>query len=249
MKNSRKKIFFLLVSAFIICDGISAQISFNSSIISSKKFDFSSVYDSTYGIVKYNNLIISIGGDSVRYDLNGKKVQGWIEDQYTNGNTLHKGYYIDGKIRVFKNFYPQGQLERMFKINDAKRSEMTIYYSNEKVKSMIEYFGETITHEEDYFESGTKEYEENFDKSGLILWSKISYYPNGLTESSLLVTDKRKKKYLQEEFFESGKLKSSGELKLNTVTYDFLKDGVWTYYNESGAVEKTETFNKGELIQ
>lgn len=225
-----------------------AQISFNNVIVSPKKIEFISVYDSTYGIVCYNNLVSAIAGDSVRYDVNGHKVQGWIEDWYTSGTTLHKGYYIDGKIRVFKNFYPDGKLERSFKLNDAKRSEMTLFYSNEKIKSKMLYFGETITHQEDFYENGIREYEEEFDKSGLILWRKVSFRPDGSSENSLEVIDKKRKKYLQQEFYSGGIIKCSGEMKLNMDTYDFIKDGKWNYYDEKGNLIKSENYNKGELL-
>jgi antitoxin component YwqK of YwqJK toxin-antitoxin module len=233
---------------FFVCFTLQAQISFNEVIVNPKKYEFSTVFDSTYGIVGYNNLISAIAGDSVRLDQSGHKVQGWLEDRYTSGTTLHKGYYIDGKIRVFKNFYPDGKLERSFKLKDAKRSEMTIFFANEKVKSIIEYVGETITHQEDFYENGMKEYEEEFDKSGLILWKKVSYHKDGTSESSLEVIDKKRKKYLQQEFYEGGKLKCTGEMKLNMETYDFMKDGKWNYYDESGKLLKSETYSKGDLL-
>src|SRR5689334_12695522 len=92
--------FFLLISGFGY-----AQV---------KKGDtreFKAVYDSTYGINIYEALNMNTGGDSTRNDVKGYALQGWMEDFYPDGKVLHKGYYIDGQLKAYKNFYPNGQLE------------------------------------------------------------------------------------------------------------------------------------------
>jgi antitoxin component YwqK of YwqJK toxin-antitoxin module len=212
-----------------------------------KKYEFKNVYDSTYGIVMYNELILSIGGDSVRYDHKGHNAQGWIEDFYKSDKVLHKGYYVDGQLRVFKNFYENGEVERSFRLSDGKKSAMTIYYPDGKIKSDLTYFGESVTSQVDYFQTGLKEYEEESDKSGLIMWKRISYFPDGFVDNSLEVTDKKKKKYMQKEFYSGGKIKLEGELKLDMATYDYVKEGVWNYYDEKGAITKTEKYHNGRL--
>jgi antitoxin component YwqK of YwqJK toxin-antitoxin module len=212
-----------------------------------KKFDFIAVYDSTYGIMVYNNLIATIGGDSVRFDQRGNNAQGWIEDFYLSGKILHKGYYVDGQLRVFKNFYENGTLERAFKLEDAIKSIMTIYFLSGKVHSEVVYFGETITRQIDYFENGQKENEEENDKSGLILLNRIEWFENGIIENSLNIVDKKKKKYLSRENFSNGKKKNEGEIKLNIKTHDFEKDGIWNTYNEEGFVTKTEKYQNGKI--
>jgi antitoxin component YwqK of YwqJK toxin-antitoxin module len=212
-----------------------------------KKYEFSEVYDSAYGIVKYNDLVFAIGGDSIRYDHKGHNAQGWIEDFYTNGKVLHKGYYVDGQLRVFKNFFDTGEIERAFRLNDGKRSEMTIFYPDGKMKSFVEYFGDAVTKQVDYYPSGLKEYEEESDKSGQIIWKKISYFPDGFVENSLEVIDKKKKKYQQKEFYSGGKIKLDGEMHFDMATYDYVKEGVWNYYDESGKITKTEHYHNGKL--
>lgn len=212
-----------------------------------KKYEFSKVYDSTYGITIYNNLIAATGGDSVRYDHKGHNAEGWIEDFYTNNSVLHKGYYVEGQLRVFKNFYVSGELERTFRLNDGKKSAMTIYYKDGKVKSDISYFGETIINQTDYFENGQKEYEEESDKTGLFLWKRISYTKDGFMDNSLEVLDKKKKKFVSKEFYPGNKLKMEGEMKLDMATYDYVKEGTFTYYDESGKVTKTEKYHNGRL--
>ena len=46
-------------------------------------------------------------------------VNGWKEDHYSTGELLHKGYYIEGQLKVYKNFYPNGNIERNFKAIDS----------------------------------------------------------------------------------------------------------------------------------
>ena len=71
--------------------------------------------DSVYGINKYEDLNQRLGGDSVRNDKKGYAAIGWIKDFYPNGKVLHKGYYIEGQLKIYKNYFPNGQLERQFR--------------------------------------------------------------------------------------------------------------------------------------
>lgn len=77
---------------------------------------------------------------------------------------------------------------------------MTIYFLSGKVHSEVVYFGETITSQIDYFENGQKEYEEENDKSGLILLNRIEWFENGIIENSLNIVDKKKKISFKRKF-------------------------------------------------
>ena len=237
----------LVLTFTLLLSSMKAQIDVGKIYPDLKKYEFKDVYDSLYGIVKYNGLVFSIGGDSIRYDHKGHNAQGWIEDFYTNGNILHKGYYVDGQLRVFKNYFETGEIERNFRLTDGKRSEMTIFYRDGKTKSLVEYYGDVVTKQVDYYANGLKEYEEESDKNGEILWKKISYFSDGFIENSLEVIDKKKKKFIQKEYYAGGKIKLDGEMHFDLATYDYVKEGVWNYYDESGKVVKTERYHKGEL--
>ena len=69
-----------------------------------KRYTVAEIVDPDYGIIRYNKLVQSIGGDSLRYTKDGYNAQGWQEDFYVSGKTLHKGYYVDGSIKIFKNY-------------------------------------------------------------------------------------------------------------------------------------------------
>ena len=239
-----KKYFF--VATFILLILISAPIIAQPTVYT-LKFSKESILDPVYGITKYNPLIKAIGGDSVRFSGQGKPVQDWIEDYYTTGKLLHRGFYIDGKLRVFRNYYEDGAVERIFKITGSKGSEMSIFFPDGKNKSLIEYVGEIIVKQQDFYPNGKLEYEEENSKDGDILWKKISYFENGNIDNSLEVTNKGKKLFRQREFYESGKIKVDGEMKFNKGLSDYQKDGIWNYYDEDGKLIKTEKYYKGQL--
>ena len=75
-----------------------------------KYYKFEAIYDSTMGIDIYEKLNFAMGGDSVRYTGKGYAAQNTWEDYYDNGAVLHTGYYIDGQLRSYKNFFPGGKV-------------------------------------------------------------------------------------------------------------------------------------------
>src|ERR1035437_5530701 len=135
-------LFFVFHSSFFIC---SAQIKHGETL------ELNDVYDSAYGINIYDKLNMNIGGDSVRNDAKGYALQGWMEDYYPNKQLLHKGYYIDGQLKAYKNYFPSGQLEREFKMTDLSKSSMTVYFKDGKMRSNISYAGGNPVKEEDYY--------------------------------------------------------------------------------------------------
>ena len=235
-----------IVFSFMIL-AAKGQTAENKPSVYSKKFSKEEIFDPVYGVIKYNKLVKAIGGDSTRYFQANKPVQDWIEDYYTSGKLLHKGYYVDGKLRVFRNFYEEGPVERIFKITGAKSAELTIYYPDGKIKSYLEYLGEIVTKQQDYYANGKTEYEEESTDNGEIVWKKISYFEDGSVENSLEVTDKRKKLFRQREFYSPGKIKLDGEMKFNKAISDYVKEGSWNYYDETGQLTKTEKYHNGQL--
>ena len=208
--------------------------------------EFTDIYDSAYGINIYDALNMGIGGDSVRNDGKGYAAQGWVEDFYPNGQTLHKGYYIDGQLKAYKNFFPNGQLEREFKMTDLNRSGMTVYYQDGKVRSNIVYVGSNVVKEEDYYASGQLEYIEEYDKKGEYYMQRKFYNPNGKPTSTLEITNEKKKIYSSKEYYDNGNLKEEGTTIYNESIGDYQKDGKWKFYNEDGSLKEEKAFAKGE---
>lgn len=208
--------------------------------------EFADIYDSAYGINVYDGLNMGIGGDSVRNDVKGYAVQGWLEDSYPDGKTLHKGYYIDGQLKAYKNYFPNGQLEREFKMTDLSKSNMIVYYQDGKIRSNIIYAGSNVVKEEDYYASGQLEYIEEYDKRGEYYLQRKFYSPNGKPTSTLEITDSKRRVYASKEYYDNGNLKEEGQMIYNEGVGDYQKNGKWKFYDETGKLKEEKSFAKGE---
>jgi antitoxin component YwqK of YwqJK toxin-antitoxin module len=238
----------VLIFAFLAFSLCSFSQGFDDQIPHEKKYSPQEVIDPEYGIQMYNELIAPLGGDSIRYDKNGYNAQGWVEDHYTDNSILHKGFYIDGQLKVFKNYYPNGQIERSFRVLDMKRADLTVFYQDGKVKSEVFYFEQGAQRQTDYYPNGTVEYVEENEKDMQYLYKRNEYFENGLPEKIFEIIDKKKKIYTRKEFYSSGKVKEEGGMKFLSDRGDYAKDGEWSYYDESGKVIKKEKFSNGNIV-
>lgn len=212
------------------------------------KYSAAKVVDPVYGITMYENLNARIGGDSVRHDRKGYACQEWVEDIYESGKVLHKGYYEDGQLKVYKNFYENGNIERSFKSVDFKRSTMQVYYPNGKLKSEITYYDGNPQLWTDYYPNGKIEYTEENTKDMDYLIMRKSFAEDGKPQEIFEVVDPKKKKYMKKEYYENGKIKAEGGMKYSPSMIDYQKDGPWTVYDESGKATK-EKWVKGEEVK
>lgn len=213
----------------------------------SKKYTSETALDATGGIKMYNRLVPNIGGDSIRYNKAGYNLQGWQEDYYSNGKVLHKGFYVDGQIKAFKNFYENGQIERSFNAPDPARCSVDIYYPNGKVQKQILYYNGKAQNEYTYFTNGNPESVIEKDKEVQYIFKKNSYYESGQTASIFELIDKKNKKYSSKEFYENGAIKEEGVLSFNLEKKSYDKDGEWVYFDEKGQLVKKEKYNNGKL--
>jgi antitoxin component YwqK of YwqJK toxin-antitoxin module len=215
----------------------------------SKFYTLEAIYDSSTGIDIYEKLNFFMGGDSVRYNQKGYVAQGTWEDYYANGAVLHTGYYIEGQLRSYKNFYPDGKTEREFKQLDYFHYQMTLYYSDGKVRSDITYYNgqEESTHE--YYPNGNPEIAEEYAKKCEYLMFRTFYYENGKTQSDLQLADKKKKKYYLKEYFENGNLQTEGTMQYYPELDNYLKEGVWKVYDENGKHISTEEYVRGQMTE
>jgi antitoxin component YwqK of YwqJK toxin-antitoxin module len=231
---------------FLIGNVLLAQ-SFADQIPQLRKYKSSEVVDSSYGITLFDKMAPSLGGDSSRYDKRGYSAQGWVEDFYVSGKLLHRGFYVDGQLQAFKNYYENDQVERTFRVIDFKHSEVIVYYPDAKIKSQIHYYSKVPQKEIDYFHNGNVDMvEENYGDNDYLI-KRNSFYENGYAQTIFELTDKKKKIYIHKEFYENSKLKEEGTLKFHKDKNDYLKEGEWKTYNEQGELKKTEQYQAGEL--
>ncbi|MBS1647724.1 MAG: hypothetical protein JST67_10325 [Bacteroidetes bacterium] len=212
-----------------------------------RRYKSSQVVDSAYGITLFDKMAPALGGDSLRYDKRGYSAQGWQEDYYESGKLLHRGFYVDGELKAFKNYYENDQIERAFRMTDYKHSEVVVFYPDGKIKSQIHYYSKVPQKEIDYYHNGNVDMiEENFGDNEYLI-KRNSFFENGAAEAVFELIDKKKKTYTRKEFFPNGKVKEEGTLKFYKDRNDYLKEGEWKTYDEQGNLLKTETFFIGEL--
>lgn len=212
-----------------------------------KRYDPKVVVDSTYGITMYEKLSPLLGGDSVRYDKKGYNIQGWWDDYYLSGKLLHKGFYVDGQLRAYKNYYENGQIERVYRVTDNKRCDLILYYPDGKMKSEVHYYDGNPQKQTDYYPNGNIDFVEESHGDNDYLIKRNSFFENGYAEVIFELIDKKKKTYMHKEFYPNGKIKEEGTLKYSAAKMDYVKDGDWKYYDESSNLLKTEKYQNGEL--
>lgn len=212
-----------------------------------KRYTVTEAIDPDNGIKMYNKLVPSIGGDSIRYNNAGYNLQGWQEDYYLNGNLLHKGFYVDGQIKVFKNFFESGQIERSIIVSDPARCSVDIYYPSGTVRTQILYFSGNAQNEYSFFPNGNKATVVEKDKEAQYIYRSSRYYENGSPAKEFSLIDKKAKKYSDKEYYEDGKIKQEGYSLYKPELKDYQKEGEWDYYNEKGQLIKKEKYKNGKL--
>jgi MORN repeat variant len=210
-------------------------------------YEASKVVDPDYGIKIYERLNLQTGGDSVRTDKKGYACQGWVEDKYTDGTLLHKGYYEEGQLKIYKNYFPNGAVERSFKNVDFKRCKMEIFYADGKKKSEVTYYLGNPQIWSDYYANGQLEFTEESTKDMENLIYRKSYLEDGKPQELFEVTDPKKKLYSKKEYYEDGRLKAEGMMHFSSAAYDYQREGAWKVYDESGK-ESIENYVKGERV-
>lgn len=211
-----------------------------------RRYHQKEVVDSLDGISMYNRLLEAIGGDSVTYNKAGYNLQGWNEDYYLSGKLLHRGYYIDGKAIVFKNFFENGQCERTVVNPDPLHCNIDIYYEDGKQRRQLNYYNGLPQKRYDFYANGLPKYAEENEKEMKYLTLKKTWYSNGQLQNVTELIDNKNRKYSHKSYFTGGQIKEEGAFIL-TAEGSYAKDGVWTTYDSTGKTKKTEKYNAVKL--
>jgi len=212
-----------------------------------KKTYDESVIDPDYGIMMYEKYNPKTGGNEIRNNL-GYAAQGWIEDYYDNGKLLHKGYYIDGQLKVYKNYYPDGTLEREFKSSGLSNGELTTFYKSGKIRTKSLCTETFILKYEEFYENGQLEYLEEYDKKGEYYVRTQSFFENGKPESILELKDPKKLIYTKIEYYENGNVKENGSIYYSRSSGDYYKFDVWKEFDENGKLVKEIIYENGKPV-
>lgn len=211
-----------------------------------RRYNQKDIVDSLDGIKMYNKLLEAIGGDSITYNKAGYNLQGWNEDYYLSGKLLHRGYYIDGKAIVFKNFFENGQCERTVVNPDPLHCNIDIYFEDGKQRRQINYYNGQPQKRYDFYVNGLPKYAEENEKEMKYLTLRKSWYSNGQMQNILELTDPKSKKYIAKTFYSNGQVKEEGHMVLQ-ADGTYAKDGTWYSYDNNGKNKKTEKHNAAKL--
>ncbi len=228
---------------------LSYNILFSQNIIKPKELykpTQEEVVDAEYGIILYNKLVPCMGGDSIKYNKVGYNAQSWQEDYYASGKLLHRGFYIDGQIKVFKNYWENGNLERELIAIDNLRCKLATYYQNGQMRSEITYYESTEIKQKDFFENGSIEIDEEIDKKDGYIIKRMINYSNSKPKLTMELNDKKLKIYSYKEYYENGNIKEEGALNYRKDLNDYVKNGIWKYYDENGTITKSSHFINNE---
>lgn len=200
----------------------------------SARYNEKDVLDSLTGIDMYSRLIVALHGDSVIRSMAGNSLQGWNEDFYKSGKLLHRGYYVDGKLITFKNYYESGACERVVENPDPLHCQVDVFFENGSPRKRIVYYNGLPQRFYEYYENGLPKYAEENEKELSYLKLKKSWYSNGNMESSLELVDAKSRKYAGKTYYLNGKVKEEGTLVKRAGANEYVKDGKWNSYDSNG---------------
>lgn len=208
-----------------------------------------SVVDPLYGIQLFEPFNMILGYDTVKKNSKGMAMQGTLIEHYVDNKVIHEGYYIDGRLRNYTNFYPNSKKEREFKMTDYREGDMIYYFGSGGIKSKISYRGTFPVKWSEYNEEGTLIHFEKFDETLSYYESKKSFFNSGRVQYEFVLTNLKKLIFDEKEFYSNGKLKAIGKVHYDFTTKDYHKIKKWLYYDEQGQLIKTHKFKDGRLVK
>ncbi len=210
-----------------------------------KKYAFAEVSDSAGAITFYWIYVNCLGGDSIRVDRSGAKLQGWKEDQYLSGKLLHKGFYKEGQLELFRNYFENGKVERVFAKIDSLQSNLEVFYESGNQRQQFNYQGKKIKRLSEFYPNNLLKLTEEYDPKNDVLMKRKTWYASGQINSELVLKDAKNKRYILKTYHQNGKLAMSGEQVLNTKTLEFNQVGNWIQQDSLGrAVKKNSSLTK-----
>ncbi|MBL4623884.1 MAG: hypothetical protein JKY42_01900 [Flavobacteriales bacterium] len=213
-----------------------------------KRYVPEEVIDSIHGIDMYERLNFRLSWDSIR-NCKGYACNGLIRDYYVDSSIIHKGFYVDGQLNNYTNYYPDGKLERSFKIIDDFRSVMILYYPNGIMKSKHKYNDIIPYYWEDFYTDGQQSYFMEMSNDLEYHLTKKHWSEEGALLGELILENKKKLIFQQNDYYHDGTQKVKGHLIYEQKLHSHTKHGRWMYYDETGKLTKTETYEHDRLAE
>jgi len=181
-----------------------------------------------------------LGGDSSALNANGSSTQGWQETFYKSSKILHRGFYVDGKLIRFKNYFENGNVALTFENSDPLRCLLNIYFEHGSLFKQINYYRSRPQKVYEYYENGQPKLSEESDKDLKYFILKKTWFDNGVLSSSLEISDLRHKKYTEKIYHVNGNIKEEGQIVLLPGTKEYVKNGNWFVYDYNGKNKRSE---------
>lgn len=194
----------------------------------------------------YESFNTATGGDSVRI-CSGHPCSGWVEDAYPDGAIKHKGYYDQGHLTIYKNFHPNGVVERDFRSTDATHCVMRSWHANGMARSETRYRDGEVMYFEDRYVNGKLRYVEERHRKEPFFTRMELYDAEGKPISLLRMVDKGALEIEQSEYYPGGVLRAQGRARYNRSRMDSQRVGIWTYYGQDGAKAHEEEYIDGKV--
>ena len=189
---------------------------------------------------KYKKLLVVLGGDSSALNANGSSKQGWQETFYKSSKILHRGFYVDGTLIRFKNYFENGNAALTFENSDPLRCLLNIYFEHGSLFKQINYYRSRPQKVYEYYENGQPKLSEESDKDLKYIILKKTWFDNGVLSSSLELNDLKHKKYTEKIYHVNGNIKEEGQIVLLPGTKEYVKNGNWFVYDYNGKNKRSE---------
>lgn len=194
----------------------------------------------------YERFNAAAGGDSSRACA-GFPCTGWVEDKYADGTMKHRGYYDEGRLVIYKNFHPNGSMEREFKRIDDIRSVERAWHANGQPRSETRFADGQLIYYQDHYVTGTVRYTEERQRNGGCFTRMELHAADGKPISSLRLTSKAKGLIEVKEYHPGGAIKCTGQARCDARNLETTRIGTWRYFNETGALVREEDYIDGKM--
>ena len=200
-----------------------------------------------YGINIYDQYATFLKEPKIRKDANGNPITANQIDYFTDGTTLHKGIYLEGKLKSYTNFFPNGAFERNYKYKADGAGELQVFFKNGYYRSIQNYHNFNAYLWEDYYENGKLAFiEKRNKKSNVPELIKENDY-KGNTISLIEIADNKKLLFIKTVYYPNGKIAEQGNLVYNIELKDFRKEGAYFTYNTLGKVTSEIIYQMGVM--
>ena len=172
---------------------------------------------------------------------------GWVQDIYPDGDLKHRGLYAEGALVIYRNYYPNGRLEREFRQQDVIKSVLRTYHPNGVLRSETRFANGAVLKYEDHYSDGSLRYVEQRHRSRPYYLRMDLFAPTGDPLSLLRLVDRKRVEFEMKEYYPGGLLRSEGRARYDRQLMDTRKVGTWRHYERDGSLQREELLVDGKV--